>query len=368
MKKFFCVSGAAVLFWLLGGCSFEKTQQVQSVDTAMGTVVQQSIYTREADSGAARDILELTKSLEQEMLSRRLDSSQVYAVNAGAGKPEGTEVSEELAQILRTCIRIGEDSGGALDITLGPVVQLWDMDAWAAGERTGEFQPPGEEALTEALGLCGRDKMQLWEDSGESSQGNGGEAEDHVDASVGGRVILSAGACLDLGAVGKGVALDRILVYLEEHKEILGAVISLGGSILTYGEKPEGGGWRVAVMDPFDTSAYVGILTLDGGWCVSTSGDYQRFVEAEGVRYHHIYDPSSGYPAQSGVAGVTILSHSGLESGALSTACFILGVEAGLELAERYGAEALFVEKDGRVTMTAGMEQYWSPVGERIPE
>ena len=83
MKKFFCVSGAAVLFWLLGGCSFEKTQQVQSVDTAMGTVVQQSIYTREADSGAARDILELTKSLEQEMLSRRLDSSQVYAVNAG---------------------------------------------------------------------------------------------------------------------------------------------------------------------------------------------------------------------------------------------------------------------------------------------
>ena len=137
---------------------------------------------------------------------------------------------------------------------------------------------------------------------------------------------------------------------------------------MTYGEKPEGGGWRVAVMDPFDTSAYVGILTLDGGWCVSTSGDYQRFVEAEGVRYHHSYDPSSGYPAQSGVAGVTILSHSGLESDALSTACFILGVEAGLELAERYGAEALFVEKDGRVTMTAGMEQYWSPVGERIPE
>ena len=77
---------------------------------------------------------------------------------------------------------------------------------------------------------------------------------------------------------------------------------------MTYGEKPEGGGWRVAVMDPFDTSAYVGILTLDGGWCVSTSGDYQRFVEAEGVRYHHIYDPSSGYPAQSGVAGVTELS------------------------------------------------------------
>ncbi|MDE6168436.1 MAG: hypothetical protein K2G28_08265, partial [Acetatifactor sp.] len=107
MKKFFCAAGAAVLFWLLGGCSFGKVQQIQSVDTAMGTVVQQSIYTREADSGAAREILELTESLERELLSRRLAASQVYEVNTGAGKPEGTVVSEELDRILKTCNRIG---------------------------------------------------------------------------------------------------------------------------------------------------------------------------------------------------------------------------------------------------------------------
>lgn len=101
---------------------------------------------------------------------------------------------------------------------------------------------------------------------------------------------------LDLGAVGKGVALDEILKTLEAHPEVSGAVISVGGSILTYGSKPEGGAWQIAVTDPLDPSESVGVLTLDGGHCVSTSGDYERYVEVDGVRYHHILDPRTGSP------------------------------------------------------------------------
>ena len=121
---------------------------------------------------------------------------------------------------------------------------------------------------------------------------------------------------LDLGAVGK-VALDEILKILEAHPEVSGAVISVGGSILTYGRKPEGGAWQIAVTDPLDPSESVGVLTLDGGHCVSNTGDYERYVEVDGVRYHHILDPRTGSPAHSDVAGVTIVTKDGFLSDAL---------------------------------------------------
>ena len=136
-------------------------------------------------------------------------------------------------------------------------------------------------------------------------------------------------------------------------------MISVGGSILTYGNKPEGGAWQIAVTDPQDPSQSVGVLTLDGGYCVSTSGDYERYVEVDGVRYHHILDPRTGFPARSDVAGVTIVTTDGFLSDALSTACFVLGSEEGQKLLEKYDAEGLFIDHEGTITMTEGMRQYF---------
>ncbi|MGN1144872.1 MAG: FAD:protein FMN transferase, partial [Acetatifactor sp.] len=138
-----------------------------------------------------------------------------------------------------------------------------------------------------------------------------------------------------------------------------GAVISVGGSVLTYGEKPDGDSWRVGILNPFDTSENLGYLSLTGQWCISTSGDYERFVEVDGIRYHHIIDPATGYPAQSGVSSVTVLTKDGLLSDALSTACFVLGVEKGSRLAEEFDAEVLFVDKSGEMHMSKGMEEYF---------
>ena len=145
--------------------------------------------------------------------------------------------------------------------------------------------------------------------------------------------------------------------YLQEHEKITGATIAVGGSVLTYGEKPDGSSWKVGIVNPRETSYYVGILEVDGQWCISTSGDYERYVEVDGIRYHHIIDPDTGYPADSGVTSVTVLTKDGFLSDALSTACFILGKDAGMKLAESYGAEVLFVEKDGTVSMTEGMRE-----------
>lgn len=320
------------------GCAAEGPKRVQSVDTAMGTVIQQSIYKVGEDADETGEIMDIIRGLEEKLLSRRLETSEIYAINRSAGNPEGMNVSEELAQTLRQCLEVTERSDGAFDVTLGPVIKLWDIDGWAAGLQDGEFQAPSAGELALALSSCGSQKMRL-------EQGANGT-----------KLYLEEGMEIDLGAVGKGLALTEILAYLEDHQDISGAVISVGGSVLTYGEKPDGTSWRVGVADPGEPSTNLGVIVLEGQWCVSTSGDYERYVEAGGVRYHHILDPVTGCPADSGLRSVTVVSKDGQLSDALSTACFVLGQEKGMALAKFYDAEALFVTDGGSIVMTPGME------------
>lgn len=322
-----------------GTAGEQQVQRVQRTDTAMGTVIQQTLYTKEEETEAAEEIMGLLWGLEEDVLSRRLDTSEVFRLNAAAGSAEGESLSASMEEILEGCLEIWRESDGAFDVTLGPVVKLWDIDSWAAGEGQGKFAPPEEDQLRKTLESCGSDRLEMRD----------------------GRLYMPDGMQLDLGAVGKGIALDSILAYLREKDEITGAVVSLGGSIVTYGKKPDGKGWNVGIADPSDTASNIGTLTLEGEWFISTSGDYERYVEADGIRYYHIIDPATGCPADSGAAGVTILADNGFLSDALSTACFILGEEKGMALAEKLGAEALFVGKDGSITMSRGMEKYFRP-------
>jgi len=338
------------------GCSGNGAGPVlwRTVDTAMGTVVQQSLYFERQEQAEvfSDEVMELLTKLEREMLSWRLESSEVYRLNASAGSEEGCPVSEELAELLADCVELWRDSGGAFDITIGPLVRLWKIDQWAAEGQTQDFQVPSAQELEGALKLCGSDRLKL-------VSRNAGEQTDigHQGKEL---CFLPEGMQLDLGAVGKGLALTRIQELLEEEPDITGAVISVGGSVLTYGEKPDGTEWKVGITDPFDRGTNVGILSLKGQWCVSTSGDYERYVEVDGVCYHHILDPATGYPADSGVRGVTVLTEEGLLGDALSTACFVLGPVQGMELAKTYGAEVLFVLEDGEIVMSEGMQEYWT--------
>lgn len=341
MKRFFRgllrgILPALTLF--LCGCG-QEVQELQSVDIAMGTVIQQTIYVKGKGS-QTEDVLTLIKKLEEETLSWRLETAEVFQVNQYAGSGKWLELSEKLSQILEQCQKLTEDTDGAFDVALGPVARLWDIDGWAGGQRTGMFQVPEARVLEQALAQCGFERLNLQFFPGE-------------ECAI---ASLEEGAAMDLGAVGKGLALDEIAGYLEADKKVTGAVISVGGSILTYGKKPDGTAWRVGIADPHDPSANLGVLTLTGQWYISTSGDYERYVEADGVRYHHILDPSTGYPADSGLSSVTVLAENGLLSDGLSTACFVLGREKGMLLAQQYGAKALFVEKDGDIFMTPGMD------------
>ncbi len=338
MKKFFWKAVICAAALLCGGCGGADRTSQNYVDTAMGTVVRQGIYSgRETTARTfSEQTMKLLNELEQERLSWRLETSEVYRVNASAGSAEGYPLSKELAGLLADCIELSKASDGAFDIAIGALTKAWNMDGWSA-EGGEDFHAPSAESLKELLEYCGSEKLKL---EGET-------------------LFLPDGMGLDFGAVGKGFALTKISALLEKEPDITGAVISVGGSVLTYGEKPDGTNWRIGIANPFDTSACMGVLSLKGQWCVSTSGDYERYVEADGVRYHHILDPASGYPADSGVRGVTILSKDGMLGDGLSTACFILGPKKGAELAQAYGAEALFILADGELVMTEGMKEFW---------
>jgi len=318
------------------GISGNGKEPAGRIDTAMGTVISQTLY-GEGKEEALVGVLQEITLLEQDVLSWRLDTSQVYKINANAEKEQESMLSPELEQILQQCLLVSEASHGAFDITIGEVVRLWDIDAWAGREDAENYPIPSQEQLQKALEHSGYEKVKL---------------QDNI-------LTMPQNLQLDLGAVGKGIALDQVRAYLQEREGISGGVISVGGSILTYGKKQSGEAWRVAIVNPRDTSAYLGYLVLNGGWCVSTSGDYERYVEVDGIRYHHIIDPATGYPAQSGVKSVTVLSESGLLSDALSTACLILGEDAGMDLAEQFEVEALFVDEAGEITMTDGMKAYF---------
>ncbi len=324
---------------ILSGCG-SKIIKVNTTNTAMGTVVQHTLYVSEERVGteATEQIQKELERLEKEYLSWRIEESQVALINCQAGQSEGVSVEAELYNYLEEVWKISKESEGALDVTVGQITRLWNLDEWAGQEnKWQEYPVPDKLKLEKMLEATGFENVTLDE----------------------GSIMLPQGFYLDLGAVGKGIACDRISNYLKNKAEIHGAVISVGGSVVTYGSKPDGSSWNVAIMHPREKGAYLGTLSLQGEWYVSTSGDYERYVEKDGQRYHHIMDPQTGYPADSGLCSVTILSDSGLLSDALSTACFVLGPEEGLQLAEKMEVEALMVTTELEILMTDGMRRYF---------
>ncbi len=323
------------------GCD-KRPDKLVSTGTAMGTVVQETLYVTDIEQGkkTSKEILSLVESLEKGSLSWRESDAELAQINLLAGTKEGILLTEQMQTDLQQIWKISEASKGALDVTIGGVTRLWDLDTWAVADTQAleQFQEPGAILLQEALNNSGYSKVLIQK----------------------GRMYLPEGMCLDLGAVGKGIACNRIREYLAGSEEITGAVISVGGSIVTYGSKTDGSLWQVAIMHPRKEGAYLGVLSLEGEWCVSTSGDYERYVEKDGIRYHHIIDPLSGYPVNNELCSVTILCRDGLLSDALSTACFVLGAEEGMKLAQEFQVEALFVTKDLEVIMTDGMAQYFT--------
>ena len=302
---------------------YHTGRQYSSTGYAMGAVVSLNLEGKAAQNTAAKILQDITAA-ERKGLSRTVEGSDIYRVNAGTGNGKA-EVGPDTASWLTETLKLCKDSSGALDITLGAVT-----DAWGIGTSSQRVPPAGE--IAALLRSTGYGKVLV----------------------EGTAVTRGEGQSLDMGAVGKGIACD-IARDIAAANGIGKAVVSVGGSVMLYSKSGKET-FTVGIRNPGGkASEYMGILTLKNGF-VSTSGNYEKFFKLGGKLYHHILDPATGYPAGSGLTSVTVFCPSGLASDALSTACFVLGYEKSLPLLEKYKAQAVFIAADNKVCVTAGLK------------
>lgn len=301
-----------------GGRTRQEAGETRTVYT-MDTVMNLTAYGENAS--AALDAAEETLRALDAKLDRHDETSTVSALNR-----DGTVEDAELAQLTDIAQTIGALSGGAFDPTVAPVMDAWDF--------TGDApRVPSDEELSALLAHIGLEKL--------SVDGN--------------TVTLSDGAQLDLGGIAKGYAAGRVRTILREAG-VTSAIISLGGNVAAVGKKPDGSAWTVGLQDPDRPEAYFGTVSIEDA-CVVTSGAYQRYFEENGVCYHHILDPHTGCPAESGLKSVSVVAKDDTLADALSTALFVMGLDAGAELWNSSGLsfEAVFVTDDNTVWITPGL-------------
>lgn len=341
-------------------------QEYSKTDFVMSTVLSEKIY---GTKDVTQDIKEELDKLEKDQLSWREDHSVVSKINADAQKGIKTKLDSDMTSWVEDSLELAKRSNGAFDPTIGRLTRLWNIE----GDNP---KVPSKQEIKNTLEDTGYTKIHLEKvesqntantkknvdkDIKDNTAKNKEISEDtsqntNTNESVS-SIYIGDKCTLDLGAVGKGIACDVVQDYLKKQKEVSGAVIAVGGSILLYGSKADGSDWNVAVQNPRGQDGEaMGVLSLSGTTNVSTSGDYEKYFMQDGKRYHHILDPSTGYPADSGLISVTIVSDSGLLSDGLSTACFVLGKEKGQKLLETYGAEGIFIDQNKKVTVTKGLK------------
>ena len=304
----------------------QESIQVIAMDTAMVLTAYGKESTR-----AVYDAEEEVRRLDA-LLSRTSGSSEVSMLNGAGG--EMVPVGAEICTLIQTAGDFTEATGGAFDITIAPVVSAW-------GFTTDSYQVPDREALQTLLESVGMEHVHL----------SGGSAR------------LDPGTMIDLGGIAKGYTADRVAEIFQEHAVPRGKV-DLGGNILVIGDKPDGTAWRVGVQDPKhpdEADGLVCVLNLTDAFAV-TSGSYQRYFEQDGKRYHHIIDPATGCPADSGLTSVTVVADSARGNGtmcdALSTALFVMGEDKALDFWRSgvYDFQLVLVTEDGRVVVTEGLK------------
>ena len=323
-----------LLMCLLCGCSADTAvtpQNPESSDTpavsdlfAMDTYMNLKVW---CDNGETvlKDGARLIQNLEQ-TLSVTNPESDTSRINQNAGSP--VEITEDTSILIQEALQIGEDSHGALDITVYPVLKAW-------GFTTQEYQIPDDDTIRNLLTHVDYTQIQL--------NGNLVTIPEHAE--------------LDFGSLAKGYTSDRLMQLFKENGAE-SAIVNLGGNVQTLGAKPDGSKWSVGIVNPLSPAENLCILKIENQ-AVITSGNYERyFVGDDGKTYWHIIDPKDGYPADNGLISVTVIGESGLLCDALSTALFAEGTEQAVQHYQSSdNFEMVLVTEDGRILLSEGMQE-----------
>ncbi len=316
MKKVALLVFAMVLFFAYG-CAPKPAETEEFF--AMNTICTQTLY------GGGKELIQKNKDsivrLEKK-LSKTIEGSDVWKINHAT--QAGVEVDAETANLLGECLKMFEKTDGAFHPALGAVTSLW-------GFGTGDETVPQASEIDKLLAIAGTP-----EKPAVTMQEN---------------IVYTNGAQVDLGGAVKGYALDVLRKNIQQDGGGA-ALVSLGGSIYAHGTKPDGKEWTIGIRNPQGSAAdYVCSLTLEDE-CISTSGAYERGFTQDGVYYHHIIDPQTGFPAESGLLSVSVVDQSGLYTDILSTALFVMGLEKGMAFAEQNGYSVVFITEDKQIVTT----------------
>lgn len=307
------------------------SEPLSNTNFFMSTVVTISLYDY-GDDDVIQGCFDICDKYEH-LLSRTLETSEIYRLNHADPSEFPFEVSDDTAELLSKALYYAELSGGAFDPSIAPLAELWNIMA-------ENPRKPSDAAIQALLPHISYKDIVL--------EGN--------------KVTLTdPHAAIDLGAIAKGYIADRIKDYLLSEG-VNSAVINLGGNVLLVGSKPDGSVFKIGVQKPFEhyseTIAVAGVKDLS----IVSSGIYERFFREDGVLYHHILNPFTGYPYVNDLTSVTIISPLSVDGDGLSTTCFALGLEKGLELINSMdGVYAMFITEDNELHYSEGFEDFIIP-------
>jgi len=306
--------------------ALENRLVAQTTHCAMGTVMTHRAFGFYAEDSLAAVCREVARI--EGLLSRFLPDSEISRVNGSAGI-KSEKVSLETYDVLSKAVEFSRCFPGCFDVTIAPLATLWHT----AKESLAQ---PDASSIQQVLPLVNYRDLIL--DPWEMTAGLG-----------------DAGQSVDLGGIGKGFAGDRIREVFKRFG-ISSAYSNLGGNVVTVGAKPDGSPWQIGIQHPRQENRLIGSVSVVDKTVV-TSGDYQRcFTDSQGIRHHHILDPTTGYPSESGLISVSIVAEKSVAADTLSTILFVAGMEKGLEFLRSFPqTEAILVDSDLQVYVTPGL-------------
>ena len=303
---------------LLSGCSGLPRERDQIyTDTLFDTVIRIEILDS-VDDDVLKGCEEICKKYDA-MFSNKIEDSEISRINAAGGNP--VEVSGETVKLIKKALYYSDFSNGLFDITIAPVSKLWDFHSETPA-------PPPADVLNEAAS--------------------------HVDYK---NIIVKDNtiqlkdphASIDVGGIAKGYIADRLKEYLKEQ-DVRHAIINLGGNVLAMGSRLDGSDYNIGIQKPFDDAGEPITSVRISNKSVVTSGTYQRYFKADGKLYHHILDPNTGLPCENSLNSVTVITDSSLTADALSTTCFLLGLDKSMQLIDQLdNVDAVFITKDNKI-------------------
>jgi thiamine biosynthesis lipoprotein len=328
-----CVLLAGAIFFAGPG---HKKRLFKESRTSLYTLVSISVVAGSEDK-ARGAIAEAYRELDRlgQLLNFYADDSELSAINRNAGiKP--VRGSADTLDIIRTAVYAGEQTEGGFDVTVGPIVRLWDFK---------KKKVPTPELIEKAKDLVGYKHI-------------------IVDSAASTVFLDKKGMQIDLGGILKGYAADKAVDVLMQ-KGIDDGIVAVAGDIRVFGHQPDGKPWNIGIQNPRQTGendALLATVHLENGG-ISTSGDYQRYFIEKGVRYHHLLNPLTGYP-QSLCRSVTIVAPTSALTDSFATGIFILGPTKGIAVLEKLGLDGLIVDKDGGIRMTKGLKDKVQLIGD----